>query len=133
MTLVRTLIVDDEPIARDAIRELLRADTGVTVVGECRNGREALNALRTTAVDLVFLDVQMPELDGLSVVQQLGQHQLPAIVFVTAYDQYALQAFTVHAVDYLLKPFTDERFYHTLAHAKQQIARGQTHELAARL
>ena len=133
MIRLRTLIVDDEPAARGAIRALLRKDDEITVVGECRNGREALSALQAGNVDLVFLDVQMPEIDGFSVVQQLEARELPAIVFVTAYDQYALKAFAVHAVDYLLKPFTDERFFDTLRHVKQQIARGHSHELALRL
>jgi two-component system, LytTR family, response regulator len=130
---VRALIVDDEPAARAALRALLRGDADVTVVGECRNGREALSALQAGNIDLVFLDVQMPEIDGFSVVEQLDPRSLPAIVFVTAYDQYALRAFSVHAVDYLVKPFTDERFFDTLRHVKQQIARGQSHELATRL
>ena len=127
---LRVLIVDDEPAARAAIRALLRTDADVTVVGECRNGREALDALQAGNIDLVFLDVQMPEIDGFTVVEQLEQRNLPAIVFVTAYDQYALRAFAVHAVDYLLKPYTDARFFDTLRHVKQQIARGESHELA---
>ena len=130
---LRVLIVDDEPAARAAIRALLRADADVTVVGECRNGREARDALQAGNIDLVFLDVQMPEIDGFTVVEQLEQRNLPAIVFVTAYDQYALRAFAVHAVDYLLKPYTDARFFDTLRHVKQQIARGESHELATRL
>ena len=133
MSEIRVLIVDDEPMARAAIRELLRADADVVVVGECRNGREASEALRRGGVDLVFLDVQMPELDGVSVVAQLDGQQLPVIIFVTAYDQYTLRAFDLHAVDYLLKPFTDERFYAALRHAKQLCERGITREVVERL
>jgi two-component system, LytTR family, response regulator len=117
MNPLRVLVADDEPAARDAIRALLGADPEVLIVGECRNGTEALAAMRAGDVDIVFLDVQMPELDGLSVLTQLGVES-PTIVFVTAYDQYALKAFEAHAVEYLLKPFDDERFYVALTHAK---------------
>jgi two-component system LytT family response regulator len=130
---LRVLVVDDEPAARDAIRALLRDDAETVVVGECRNGREAIAAMRAGGIDLVFLDVQMPEIDGLEVVKQLAGRELPVIVFVTAFDQYALRAFDLHAVDYLLKPFTDERFVDAVRHAKGLIARGQTHDLAERL
>jgi two-component system LytT family response regulator len=129
---VRVLVVDDEPSARDAIRELLRADSEVTVVGECRNGKEALACLRGGNIDLVFLDVLMPEMDGLAVIEQLDTDR-PAVVFVTAYDRYTLRAFDVHAVDYLVKPFTDERFFAALAHAKALIACGRTQEMTERL
>ena len=125
MTTVRVLVVDDEPSAREAIRELLRADGEVTVVGECRNGMEALASLRGGNIDLVFLDVVMPEIDGLAVIEQLGADR-PAIVFVTAHDHYTLRAFDIHAVDYLVKPFSDERFFAALAHAKTLIAHGRT-------
>jgi two-component system LytT family response regulator len=130
---VRVLIVDDEPAAREAIRALLRGDDETVVVGECRNGREAIAAIRAGGIDLVFLDVQMPEIDGLQVVEHLAGRELPIIVFVTAYDQYALRAFDLHAVDYLLKPFTDERFTEAVRHAKRLLARGQHQELTERL
>ena len=125
MTTVRVLVVDDEPLAREAIRELLRADPDVALVGECRNGKEALASLRAGDIDLVFLDVLMPEMDGLTVIEQLGEDR-PVIVFVTAYDRYTLRAFDVHAVDYLVKPFTAERFFAALAHAKTVIGHGRT-------
>ena len=125
MTTVRVLVVDDEPSAREAIRELLRAEGEVTVVGECRNGMEALASLRGGNIDLVFLDVVMPEIDGLAVIEQLGADR-PAIVFVTAHDHYTLRAFDIHAVYYLVKPFSDERFFAALAHAKTLIAQGRT-------
>jgi two-component system, LytTR family, response regulator len=133
LTTIRTLIVDDEPAAREAIRELLRSDPEISVVGECRNGRDAVARLRAGGIDLVFLDVQMPEVDGLAVAEQLRGREMPAIVFVTAFDRYALRAFDLHAVDYLLKPFTDERFLDTVRHVKRVIGRGETQELAARL
>ena len=132
MALTRILIVDDEPAARDAMRILLRADADVTVAGEVRNGVEALAAIRGGGVDLVFLDVEMPDMSGLLVAEQLGV-DAPIVVFVTAYDQYLLQAFDVHAVDYLLKPFTDERFYAALDHAKRIVGRAERQHLSAQV
>ena len=132
MALTRILIVDDEPAARDAMRILLRADADVTVAGEVRNGVEALAAIRGGGVDLVFLDVEMPDMSGLLVAEQLGI-DAPIVVFVTAYDQYLLQAFDVHAVDYLLKPFTDERFYAALDHAKRMVGRAESQHLSAQV
>jgi two-component system, LytTR family, response regulator len=109
MAEIRALIVDDEPLARRGIRQLLAPYRDVTVVGECRDGREAARALATSDADLVFLDVQMPGLDGFDVVDALEPGKHPDIVFVTAYDRYAVRAFDVHAVDYLLKPFERAR------------------------
>jgi two-component system LytT family response regulator len=125
--------VDDEPAARNGIRHLLSRDPDVVVVGECRNGREAVRALEKGDVDLVFLDIQMPELDGFGVLSAIGVVNMPAVVFVTAYDRHALRAFEVHAVDYLLKPFTDERFHEALAHAKAQIQQKRLGELSRQL
>jgi two-component system, LytTR family, response regulator len=121
MTL-RTLVVDDEAPARRRIRRLLAAEPDVVVVGECGDGESALSAIAATRPDLVFLDVQMPERDGFAVVKTLPPSGLPAILFVTAYDQYALRAFDVHAVDYLLKPFSGERFRTALGRARERIA-----------
>jgi len=118
---VRTLIVDDERMARKRIRTLLAADADVDVVGECGNGRDAVAAIRERTPDLVFLDVQMPELDGFAVVQAIGAHRMPVTVFVTAFDQYALKAFEAHALDYLTKPFDRDRFQTSLGRAKQQV------------
>jgi two-component system LytT family response regulator len=103
---MRTLIVDDEPAAREGLRHLLAADPEIEVVGECRDGKTATAAIRDQAPELVFLDVQMPELDGLGVLRDVPPERRPVVVFVTGYDRYALQAFEVHAVEYLLKPFT---------------------------
>jgi two-component system LytT family response regulator len=118
---IRTLIVDDEPLARERVRALLAEETDVEVVGECRDGQEAVEAIRRDAPDLVFLDVQIPEVDGFGVIERVGVDKIPVIVFVTAYDQYALQAFEVHAVDYLLKPFDQDRFQKALARARQSV------------
>jgi two-component system LytT family response regulator len=130
---IRTLIVDDEPAARDGMRQLLAADSEIVLTGECANGREAAAAIRDTSPDLVFLDVQMPELDGFGVLREVGVERAPAVVFVTAFDQYALRAFDVHAIDYLLKPFTDDRFRQSLDRAKQQVRQGQLGDLSRKL
>ena len=113
----RILIVDDEPLARERIRTLLAERTDVETVGECRDGQEAVEAIHSLAPDLVFLDVQMPELDGFGVIEAVGAEAMPAVIFVTAYDQHALRAFEVHALDYLLKPFDIERFNEALDRA----------------
>ena len=120
--LIRCLLVDDEPLVRRGIRAFLAAEPDVDVIGEARNGVEALTAIGESAPDLVFLDVQMPELDGLGVVASLPPDRRPAIVFVTAYDAYALKAFEVHAVDYLLKPFDEARFLVALGRARERLA-----------
>lgn len=116
-----TLIVDDEPLAREGLRMLLSRDPDVTAIHEARDGREAVAAIRDTRPDLVLLDVQMPEMDGFAVVKEIGAERMPAIVFVTAHDQYAIQAFEISAIDYLLKPVTQERFAQALARAKLRI------------
>lgn len=126
---MRTLIVDDEPAAREGLRHLLAADPEIEVVGECRDGKTATAAIRDQAPELVFLDVQMPELDGLGVLRDVPVEQRPVVVFVTGYDRYALQAFEVHAVEYLLKPFTDDRFREALSQAKLQVRRTRMGEL----
>ena len=130
---IRTLVVDDEPAARAAIRALLGDDPEIHLVGECADGRTALDAIRTETPDLLFLDVQMPEMDGFTLLGRLDSVELPVVVFVTAYDQYALRAFEVHALDYLLKPFDDERFRRAVAHAKQQVRQGKLGALSERL
>jgi two-component system, LytTR family, response regulator len=118
---VRALIVDDEPLARERIRALLAEEADVVVAGECANGDEAAAALRDRAADLVFLDVQMPGRNAFDVIRDVGPAHMPAVVFVTAYDQYAIQAFEVHAVDYLLKPFGAERFRDALQRARTRV------------
>lgn len=118
---IRALIVDDEHLARRMVRKMLLMSTDIEVVGECENGREAIDAIQVAHPDLVFLDVQMPEIDGFAVIEALEIENLPHIIFVTAYDQYAVKAFEVHALDYLLKPFDQERFQQALERAKRQI------------
>jgi two-component system LytT family response regulator len=115
------LIVDDEPLAREGLRMLLAEDPDVEAIHEAKDGREAVAALRRTRPDLVFLDVQMPEMDGFAVVREIGAERMPAVVFVTAHDRFALQAFEVNAVDYLLKPVTRERFAQAFARAKARL------------
>ncbi len=121
--LLRVLIVDDEPLARKSIRLLLGPDATVAVVGECPGGTEALAAIRGGGVDLVFLDIQMPGMSGFEVLAALDPDVRPLVIFVTAFDQYAVRAFEVHSLDYLLKPFDDERFAVALGRAKAQYAR----------
>jgi two-component system LytT family response regulator len=130
---IRALIVDDEPVARDGIRVLLQNDPEVEVVGECANGHEAVRSIRDESPDLLFLDVQMPELDGFGVIEQVGAENMPLVIFVTAYDQYALRAFDVAALDYLLKPYDDERFVMAVERAKRQIRQGEVGQLTSRL
>jgi two-component system LytT family response regulator len=122
---ITTVIVDDEPLARSNLSILLRRDPAIEIISECGSAMEALAIIRITKPDLVFLDVQMPEHDGFDVLELLGKDLPPAIVFVTAYDQYALRAFEAGALDYLLKPFDDTRFNLALDRAKQRIAAGK--------
>jgi two-component system LytT family response regulator len=118
---IPALIVDDEPAARKALVHLLAPDPDIVVLAECRGGREAVRAIRERAPELLFLDVQMPGLDGFRVLRELEPDRVPVVVFVTAYDKYALRAFEAHAIDYLLKPFSDARFYEALKEAKTQV------------
>ena len=126
MKQIRAFIVDDEPLAREWLRTLLSEEPGVALVGEARDGREAITALRETKPDLLFLDVQMPQLDGLEVLELIERDAAgrPAVIFVTAYDQYALKAFDANAVDYLLKPFDRARFDQALERARTRLAAG---------
>jgi len=130
---IRTLIVDDEPLARRSLRLLLEKDPQIEILDECRNGREAVKAINSLSPDLLFLDIQMPEMDGFDVLARTGPEHIQAIIFVTAFDQYALKAFDVHALDYLLKPFDDERFAHALKRAKSQIEAREINRLSSRL
>ncbi|HEV2913120.1 MAG TPA: LytTR family DNA-binding domain-containing protein [Pyrinomonadaceae bacterium] len=118
---VKTLIVDDEPLARRTIRDLLQGDPEMLIIGECSSGPEAVNFIRRQPPDILILDIQMPGMNGFEVLSRVEHGRIPAIVFVTAFDQYALKAFEVHAMDYLLKPFTDERFRETLRQAKTHV------------
>lgn len=130
---IRTVIVDDEPLARDRLRALLERDAEVEILAECGDGKEAVKVISKEAPDLVFLDIQMPELDGFGVLAELQGTKMPAVVFVTAYDRFALKAFEVHALDYLLKPFDRERFNKALARAKEQLGKHQTQDLSTKI
>ena len=130
---IRALIIDDEPLARERIRTLLKKDRSVHVAGECGDGKRAVKAIRRHRPDLVFLDVQMPEMDGFSVLEALQPEEIPVVIFATAYDKYALRAFEVHALDYLLKPFDRERFGTALARAREQIERNKNGDVNRRL
>ena len=121
------LIVDDERLARDGLRMLLADDPEIAAVQEAKNGHEAVQWVREGRPDLVFLDVQMPEMDGFSVVHEIGAERMPAVVFVTAHDQYAIRAFEINAIDYLLKPVTEERFVQSLARAKARLRTSEPH------
>ena len=123
-----TLIVDDEPLAREGLRMWLGTDPDVSSIQEAKDGREAVAAIRNASPDLVFLDVQMPEMDGFSVVHEIGADRMPAVVFVTAHDQHAIQAFEINAIDYLLKPLTEERFTQALARAKTRLQARPSHD-----
>jgi len=130
---LRAVIADDEPLARERIRSLLESEPDVEVVRECRDGLEAVAAIEEERPDLVFLDVQMPELDGFGVIERIGVENAPVVVFVTAFDEYALQAFEVNAVDYLMKPFDRERFRKALARARSQVQRDKGGDLNRKL
>jgi two-component system LytT family response regulator len=130
---IRAAIVDDEPLARRRIRNLLRAASDIEVVAECANGKDAIESLEESPPDLLFLDIQMPEVDGFDVLQAIGVDRVPVVIFVTAYDQFALRAFEAHALDYLLKPFDDERFETALERARERIRQQQGRDLDRRL
>ncbi len=133
MTPLQVLVVDDEPLARASIRELLATDPEVALAGECASGPEARARIGAAPPDILFLDVQMPEVDGFQVLQSPGAERIGAVVFVTAHERYALPAFEVEAVDYLLKPFDDEHFHRTLERAKTRVRERRAHRLAREL
>ena len=133
MNTIRTLIVDDEPLARERLKRFVSGERDLELVGECAAGREAVAAIHALRPDLVFLDIQIPELDGFGVVEAVGVAEMPAVVFVTAYDRYALRAFEVNALDYLLKPYNRERFRKAVERARAQLANGARGELNERL
>lgn len=120
MKTTRVLIVDDEALARERVRSLLADAPGIVIIGECTGGRDAVDAILAQRPDLVFLDVQMPDLNGFEVLEAVADEWLPAVIFVTAYDEYAIKAFDVHAVDYLLKPIQPERFKKALGRVTTQ-------------
>jgi len=129
MSRIRALIVDDEPLARECIRVLAAEDSDLEIAGECENGEQEVAAILRDRPDVVFLDVQMPGIDGFEVLRLVGEQRLPVVVFVTAYDEYALKAFEVHALDYLLKPFDRTRFLRSLVRAKEALRRHRSAEI----
>lgn len=133
MNPLRLLIADDEPLIRSGIRAIASRMPGVHVVGECENGMQTIRSLRAQSVDLVLLDVRMPDLSGLEVVRQVGPEWMPMVVFVTAYDEYAVRAFEVNAVDYLLKPFDDERLIRGIEKARERLLGSNHAALVERL
>jgi two-component system, LytTR family, response regulator len=130
---VRVLVADDEPLARERLRTLLTREEWVDLVAECPNGTDTIEAIDRLQPDLVFLDVQMPGANGFDVIEAVGPARMPLVVFVTAYDHYALRAFDVHALDYLLKPFDRQRFHEALVRARQQLERRSGGDLERRL
>jgi two-component system LytT family response regulator len=130
---IRALVIDDEPLARQSVRRFLRPHGDIQVVAECGDGQSAVTAILSSRPDLVFLDVQMPEMDGFAVVNRIGVEHMPATIFVTAYDQYALRAFDANALDYLLKPFGKTRFERALARARERIAGSLDREATQRI
>ena len=130
---IRTIVVDDEPAARSRVVRLLGTDPDIRIVAECRNGIEALEVLRKEPVDLIFLDIQMPQLTGFDVIAKFAPGISPFVIFVTAHDRYALKAFNVSAVDYLLKPYDDDRFHISLARAKDFMEMRENKRLTDRM
>ena len=129
----RTIVVDDEPLARQTLRLLLAREEDFAVVAECSHGADAVDAIRRERPDVLFLDVQMPEVDGFEVLRRLEPDAVPAVIFVTAFDRYALQAFEQHALDYLLKPFSDERFAVVLERTRVRLRERTFASMAGRL
>jgi two-component system, LytTR family, response regulator len=133
MEKIRALIVDDETLAREGIYKRLELEPDIEVIGECRNGREAVVAIQRQAPDLVFLDIQMPRLDGFGVIEAVGVRQMPQVIFVTAYDEHALQAFDVRALDYLLKPIDSARFAEALQRVRTRLRGNNVEALSEQL
>ena len=130
---IRALVVDDESLAREALLVMLKDDPEMEVIAECRNGREAVTAIREHSPDIVFLDIQMPEMDGFQLIEEVGMERMPVTVFVTAYDKHALRAFEAHALDYLLKPFDHDRFESALQRAKTFVRQQKLGEISQSL
>jgi two-component system LytT family response regulator len=133
MKKIKVLVADDEPLARERLAGLLSQEADIEVVGQARDGEEAVTAIHDDSPDLVFLDVQMPQMSGFDVIEAVGSDRMPLVVFVTAYDQHALKAFQVRALDYLLKPFDRERFKDALGRARKQLERDENGDLGRRL
>jgi two-component system LytT family response regulator len=133
MKKIKVLVADDEPLARERLAGLLSQEPDMEMVGQARDGEEAVTAIHDDSPDLVFLDVQMPQMNGFDVIEAVGSDKMPLVIFVTAYDQHALKAFQVRALDYLLKPFDRERFKDALGRARKQLEREENGDLGRRL
>jgi two-component system, LytTR family, response regulator len=133
MKKIKVLVADDEPLARERLSGLLSQEPDIEMVGQARDGEEAVTAIHDDSPDLVFLDVQMPQMNGFDVIEAVGSDKMPLVIFVTAYDQHALKAFQVRALDYLLKPFDRERFKDALGRARKQLERDENGDLGKRL
>ena len=133
MKKIKVLVADDEPLARERLANLLSQESDIDVVSQARDGEEAVTAIHDDSPDLVFLDVQMPQMNGFDVIEAVGTDKMPLVIFVTAYDQHALKAFQVRALDYLLKPFDRERFTDALQRARKQLDRDENGDLGRRL
>ncbi len=130
---IRTIVSDDEPLAREKLRILLASETGVRIVAECRDGRQTIDALQTYKPDLLLLDIQMPGADGFQVLSAIPADDMPLVVFTTAYDQYAIRAFETHAVDYLLKPFDHERLHKAIERIRSELLKTNDREMTQRI
>jgi two-component system LytT family response regulator len=130
---IRAIIADDEGLARTKLRLLLSSETGISVVAECGDGKQAVDAVLVHKPDLLLLDIQMPDLDGFEVLKQIPAEQMPLVIFTTAYDQYAIRAFEAHALDYLLKPFNQERLHNALERVKAELLKSHEHSLRSRI
>ena len=133
MKKIKTLIVDDEPLARERLAGLLGLETDIEIVAQCRDGEEAVMAVQDHSPDLMFLDVQMPQMNGFDVIDAVGPERMPLVIFVTAYDQHAIRAFDANALDYLLKPYSDERFEAAMARAKSRLDERNLREFGRRM
>ena len=132
-TVVRTVIADDERLARQKLLILLESEPQVKVVSECQDGRQTVSAIHSLRPDMLLLDIQMPDLDGFQVLSEISEEEMPVVIFTSAYDQYAIRAFEANALDYLLKPFDQERLHHALARARSQLGKARDREITNRI
>ena len=130
---VRTVIADDERLARQKLLILLESEPQVKVVAECQDGRQAVSAIRSFRPDMLLLDIQMPDLDGFQVLSEISAEEMPVVIFTSAYDQYAIRAFEANALDYLLKPFDQERLHHAVERARSELRKERDHEITHRI
>src|SRR6202163_2679116 len=130
---MRAIIADDERLAREKLRILLASEPNIKLVAECHDGQQALSAIRTYRADLLLLDIQMPGMDGFQVLNELSPEEMPVVIFTTAYDQYAIRAFEAHALDYLLKPFDQERLHHAIERARLELDKSRDREITHRI